>query len=105
MNVLRRGPEHVEMKSFGCSGTISLFGRSSDASPNFWMSAEPYLVTSLYTWAWARLAVGEDDPFRDWTEQVPLRGQPALGAQDRPVSRSGRAIQSRRILISLQSEL
>ena len=27
------------------------------------------LVTSLYTWAWARLAVGETDPFRDWTEQ------------------------------------
>ena len=27
------------------------------------------MVTSLYTWAWARLAVGEDDPFRDWTEQ------------------------------------
>lgn len=26
-------------------------------------------VTSLYTWAWARLAVGEDDPIRDWTEQ------------------------------------
>src|SRR5271157_3992305 len=27
------------------------------------------LVTSLYTWAWAKLAVGEDDPVRDWTEQ------------------------------------
>lgn len=27
------------------------------------------LVTSLYTWAWANLAVGEEDPFRDWTEQ------------------------------------
>jgi len=27
------------------------------------------LVTSLYTWAWARLAVGADDPFKDWTEQ------------------------------------
>ncbi len=27
------------------------------------------LVTSLYTWAWARLAVGEEDPFADWTEQ------------------------------------
>jgi benzoyl-CoA reductase/2-hydroxyglutaryl-CoA dehydratase subunit BcrC/BadD/HgdB len=27
------------------------------------------LVTSLYTWAWARLAVGEEDPMADWTEQ------------------------------------
>lgn len=27
------------------------------------------LVTSLYTWAWARLAVGKTDPFKDWTEQ------------------------------------
>jgi benzoyl-CoA reductase/2-hydroxyglutaryl-CoA dehydratase subunit BcrC/BadD/HgdB len=27
------------------------------------------LVTSLYTWAWARLAVGEDDPVGDWTNQ------------------------------------
>jgi benzoyl-CoA reductase/2-hydroxyglutaryl-CoA dehydratase subunit BcrC/BadD/HgdB len=27
------------------------------------------LVASLYTWAWASLAVGEDDPFKDWTEQ------------------------------------
>jgi benzoyl-CoA reductase/2-hydroxyglutaryl-CoA dehydratase subunit BcrC/BadD/HgdB len=27
------------------------------------------LVTSLYTWAWASLAVGEEDPFRDWTHQ------------------------------------
>jgi benzoyl-CoA reductase/2-hydroxyglutaryl-CoA dehydratase subunit BcrC/BadD/HgdB len=27
------------------------------------------LVTSLYTWAWARLAVGESDPFTDWTQQ------------------------------------
>lgn len=27
------------------------------------------LVTSLYTWAWARLAVGEDDPMGDWTRQ------------------------------------
>jgi bcr-type benzoyl-CoA reductase subunit B len=27
------------------------------------------LVTSLYTWAWARLAVGEEDPLADWTEQ------------------------------------
>jgi len=27
------------------------------------------LVTSLYTWAWAALAVGEDDPVADWTKQ------------------------------------
>jgi len=27
------------------------------------------LVTSLYTWAWATLAVGEEDPFQDWAEQ------------------------------------
>jgi benzoyl-CoA reductase/2-hydroxyglutaryl-CoA dehydratase subunit BcrC/BadD/HgdB len=27
------------------------------------------LVTSLYTWAWARLSVSEEDPFKDWTEQ------------------------------------
>ncbi len=27
------------------------------------------LVTSLYTWAWANLAVGEEDPLGDWTEQ------------------------------------
>jgi len=27
------------------------------------------LVTSLYTWAWAWLAVGEEDPFGDWTRQ------------------------------------
>jgi benzoyl-CoA reductase/2-hydroxyglutaryl-CoA dehydratase subunit BcrC/BadD/HgdB len=27
------------------------------------------LVTSLYTWAWARLAVGEEDPLGDWTKQ------------------------------------
>ncbi len=27
------------------------------------------LVASLYTWAWASLAVGEEDPFKDWTEQ------------------------------------
>jgi benzoyl-CoA reductase/2-hydroxyglutaryl-CoA dehydratase subunit BcrC/BadD/HgdB len=27
------------------------------------------LVTSLYTWAWANLAVGMEDPFRDWTGQ------------------------------------
>ncbi len=27
------------------------------------------LVTSLYTWAWASLAVGEKDPFADWTKQ------------------------------------
>ncbi|AFM24236.1 2-hydroxyacyl-CoA dehydratase subunit D [Desulfomonile tiedjei] len=27
------------------------------------------LVTSLYTWAWARLAVGEEDPLTDWTNQ------------------------------------
>jgi benzoyl-CoA reductase/2-hydroxyglutaryl-CoA dehydratase subunit BcrC/BadD/HgdB len=27
------------------------------------------LVTSLYTWAWARLSVGEVDPFGDWTKQ------------------------------------
>jgi len=27
------------------------------------------LVTSLYTWAWATLAVGEEDPFQDWVEQ------------------------------------
>ena len=27
------------------------------------------LVTSLYTWAWANLAVGEEDPIGDWTTQ------------------------------------
>lgn len=27
------------------------------------------LVASIYTWAWSRLGVGEDDPFADWTEQ------------------------------------
>ena len=27
------------------------------------------LVTSLYTWAWAKLSVGEQDPLGDWTEQ------------------------------------
>jgi bcr-type benzoyl-CoA reductase subunit B len=27
------------------------------------------LVTSLYTWAWATLAVGEEAPFQDWAEQ------------------------------------
>lgn len=27
------------------------------------------LVTSLYTWAWARLAVTENDPVGDWTRQ------------------------------------
>ena len=27
------------------------------------------LVTSLYTWAWANLAVGEEDPLGDWTTQ------------------------------------
>ncbi len=27
------------------------------------------LVASLYTWAWASLAVGEEDPFKDWTDQ------------------------------------
>jgi benzoyl-CoA reductase/2-hydroxyglutaryl-CoA dehydratase subunit BcrC/BadD/HgdB len=27
------------------------------------------LVTSLYTWAWANLAVGEEDPMGDWTTQ------------------------------------
>jgi benzoyl-CoA reductase/2-hydroxyglutaryl-CoA dehydratase subunit BcrC/BadD/HgdB len=27
------------------------------------------IVTSIYTWAWSQLAVGENDPFRDWTEQ------------------------------------
>jgi benzoyl-CoA reductase/2-hydroxyglutaryl-CoA dehydratase subunit BcrC/BadD/HgdB len=27
------------------------------------------LVTSLYTWAWAQLAVGEDDPLGDWVDQ------------------------------------
>jgi benzoyl-CoA reductase/2-hydroxyglutaryl-CoA dehydratase subunit BcrC/BadD/HgdB len=27
------------------------------------------LVTSLYTWAWARLSVGTENPFKDWTEQ------------------------------------
>jgi benzoyl-CoA reductase/2-hydroxyglutaryl-CoA dehydratase subunit BcrC/BadD/HgdB len=27
------------------------------------------LVTSLYTWAWAQLSVGEDDPFGDWSKQ------------------------------------
>ncbi|MEJ5377305.1 MAG: 2-hydroxyacyl-CoA dehydratase family protein [bacterium] len=27
------------------------------------------LVTSLYTWAWATLSVGEEDPFQDWAEQ------------------------------------
>jgi benzoyl-CoA reductase/2-hydroxyglutaryl-CoA dehydratase subunit BcrC/BadD/HgdB len=27
------------------------------------------LVTSIYTWAWAMLGVGEDDPLRDWVRQ------------------------------------
>lgn len=27
------------------------------------------LVTSIYTWAWSQLAVTEEDPFSDWTEQ------------------------------------
>lgn len=27
------------------------------------------LVTSLYTWAWARLSVGLEDPIGDWTKQ------------------------------------
>jgi benzoyl-CoA reductase/2-hydroxyglutaryl-CoA dehydratase subunit BcrC/BadD/HgdB len=27
------------------------------------------LVTSMYTWAWANLSVGSDDPFQDWMEQ------------------------------------
>lgn len=27
------------------------------------------LVTSLYTWAWARLAVGDENPLDDWTKQ------------------------------------
>jgi benzoyl-CoA reductase/2-hydroxyglutaryl-CoA dehydratase subunit BcrC/BadD/HgdB len=27
------------------------------------------LVASIYTWAWSQLAVGEDDPVGDWTEQ------------------------------------
>ncbi|MBM3300463.1 MAG: 2-hydroxyacyl-CoA dehydratase [Deltaproteobacteria bacterium] len=27
------------------------------------------LVTSIYTWAWSQLAVGEEDPLADWTEQ------------------------------------
>ncbi len=27
------------------------------------------LVTSLYTWAWAQLAVGEEDPIGDWVQQ------------------------------------
>lgn len=27
------------------------------------------LVTSLYTWAWATLWVGEEDPFQDWAQQ------------------------------------
>lgn len=27
------------------------------------------LVTSLYTWAWAQLAVGREDPICDWTNQ------------------------------------
>ncbi len=27
------------------------------------------LVTSLYTWAWAQLAVGEQDPVGDWVDQ------------------------------------
>jgi len=27
------------------------------------------LVTSIYTWAWAMLAVQEDDPLTDWTKQ------------------------------------
>lgn len=27
------------------------------------------LVTSLYTWAWAQLSVGSDDPIGDWTNQ------------------------------------
>jgi benzoyl-CoA reductase/2-hydroxyglutaryl-CoA dehydratase subunit BcrC/BadD/HgdB len=31
------------------------------------------LVTSLYTWAWANLAVGEEDPIGDWTTQYLYR--------------------------------
>ncbi len=27
------------------------------------------LVTSIYTWAWSMLSVGEDDPFDDWVRQ------------------------------------
>jgi bcr-type benzoyl-CoA reductase subunit B len=27
------------------------------------------LVTSLYTWAWAQLSVGEEDPIGDWVDQ------------------------------------
>ncbi|MGD9819013.1 MAG: 2-hydroxyacyl-CoA dehydratase subunit D [Desulfomonilaceae bacterium] len=27
------------------------------------------LVTSIYTWAWSKLAVSEDDPLTDWTNQ------------------------------------
>ncbi len=27
------------------------------------------LVTSIYTWAWSMLSVGEEDPIGDWTEQ------------------------------------
>jgi len=27
------------------------------------------LVTSIYTWAWSQLAVGEEDPLQDWTNQ------------------------------------
>jgi benzoyl-CoA reductase/2-hydroxyglutaryl-CoA dehydratase subunit BcrC/BadD/HgdB len=35
----------------------------------FLESKNASLVTSLYTWAWARLAVSEEDPFNDWARQ------------------------------------
>jgi benzoyl-CoA reductase/2-hydroxyglutaryl-CoA dehydratase subunit BcrC/BadD/HgdB len=36
------------------------------------------LVTSVYTWAWARLSVGEEDPVRDWTQQYLYTANPHL---------------------------
>jgi benzoyl-CoA reductase/2-hydroxyglutaryl-CoA dehydratase subunit BcrC/BadD/HgdB len=36
---------------------------------SFLESKNAALVTSLYTWAWARLSVSEENPFDDWTAQ------------------------------------
>ncbi len=36
------------------------------------------LVTSVYTWAWARLSVGEEDPVGDWTQQYLYTANPHL---------------------------
>ena len=35
----------------------------------FLEAREACLVTSLYTWAWTKLAVGQEDPIGDWTNQ------------------------------------